>query len=485
MPIENLCIKEEVVMKVLLIQPPQGTNLGLSRALITEPLGLENIAASLLEDSHDVRILDLRIKNIKRLYEEIRYFSPHAVGISCSFTTDVYPTLRVSKYVKELSPSTFVFVGGHHASLLPSDLLGGQVDAVVIGEGEITTKEMINELERGGDINRVKGVMTRGGFIPREIIKNLDDLPFPARHLTRELRRQYHIGFDGPMASIEMSRGCPYECNFCSVWVFYLRKIRGKSPERLAEEIAGIKEKYIFLTDDIAFLHREPALRLALKLKEIGVKKKFTCETRADVVVRHRDVIELWREVGLEFIFLGLEKIDDEGLKSVKKHTKATVNEKALEIVDSLGIRPMATFIVDPEWTEEDFDKLKRYVIEHKFTNPSFTILTPLPGTEVYEERKNDLTTLNYQLFDLLHAVLPTRLPLKEFYTRFADLCKQGHKDKRLLSWEFTKKVITGIIRGNPWAALRIINVARKMRNPKTYLSAHGYLEEVPVSLGL
>ncbi len=224
------------------------------------------------------------------------------------------------------------------------------MDAVVIGEGEITTKEIINELESRGDVTKVKGVMTRGGFTAREMIKNLDALPLPARHITKKLRRHYHIGFDGPMASVETSRGCPYECNFCSVWVFYSRKIRGKSPEKLAEEIANIKEKYIFLTDDIAFLHKEPAIQLALKLKEMGVKKRFTCETRADVVVRHKDVIELWKEVGLEFIFLGLEKIDNEGLKSVKKHTKAGVNEKALDVLNSHGIRPMATFIVDPEW---------------------------------------------------------------------------------------------------------------------------------------
>jgi hopanoid C-3 methylase HpnR len=471
-------------MRVLLIQPPQGTNLGLSRVLITEPLGLENIASSLLEDFHDVRILDLRIERLNTLSEEIRQFSPQAVGISCSFTTDVYPTLRVAKGVKEVKHDAFVFVGGHHASLLPSDFLETQVDAVVIGEGEITTREMINELERGGDVTKVKGVMTREGLTPREIIKNLNDLPLPARHITKKLRRHYHIGFDGPMASVETSRGCPYECNFCSVWVFYSRKIRGKSPEKLAEEIANIKEKYIFLTDDIAFLHKEPAIQLALKLKEMGVKKRFTCETRADIIVRHKDLIELWKEVGLEFIFLGLEKIDDEGLKSVKKHTKAGVNEKALDIVKSFGIRPMATFIVDPEWDEEDFDKLKGYVIEHKLVTPSFTILTPLPGTEVYDERKHDLLTGNYQLFDLLHLVLPTKLPPHEFYARFADLCHQGHKNTKL-GWELAKKVIMGMARGNPWAAVRIFNVARMMRNPETYLSAHKYLEEAPKIVGL
>jgi radical SAM superfamily enzyme YgiQ (UPF0313 family) len=142
-----------------------------------------------------------------------------------------------------------------------------------------------------------------------------------------------------------------------------------------------------------------------------------------------------------------------------------------------MGIRPMATFIVDPEWDEEDFEKLKDYVIKHKLSTPSFTILTPLPGTEVYDERKNDLVTLNYQLFDLLHVVLPTKLPIREFYARFADLCQQGHKNTKF-TWEFINKVMMGMIQGNPWAAVRIFNVARMMRNPETYLSAHKYLEQ-------
>jgi len=84
-------------MRVLLVQPYQGTDLGLSRVLITEPLGLENIASPLLEDLHDERILDLRIEKLNTLSEESRCFSPQAVGISCSFTTDVYPTLQVAK----------------------------------------------------------------------------------------------------------------------------------------------------------------------------------------------------------------------------------------------------------------------------------------------------------------------------------------------------------------------------------------------------
>src|SRR4030066_322949 len=107
-------------MRVLLVQPQQGTSFGISKIVTTEPLGLESIASPMLLDGHDVRIIDLKVEKPSRLDEELKKFSPEVVGISCSFTTDVYPTIEVAKHVKGFNKKIFVFIGGHHASLLPS-----------------------------------------------------------------------------------------------------------------------------------------------------------------------------------------------------------------------------------------------------------------------------------------------------------------------------------------------------------------------------
>ncbi len=463
-------------MRVLLVQPPQGTSFGISKIVTTEPLGLESIASPMLLNGHEVRIIDLKVEPPLRLDEELKRFSPDAVGISCSFTTDVYPSLRIADHVKDYSKSIFVFVGGHHASLLPSDLLIPSVDAVVIGEGEETGVELVDQLERGEDPSRVKGVMTHQnrayGFTPRGLARDINEFPPPARHLTRHLRRKYHMGFDAPMATMETSRGCPFDCNFCSVWVFFNRKARVKSPEKALEEIAGIEEKEIFLTDDIAFINRKEAERLAILLKENKIKKAYTCETRADLIVRNADLIKLWREVGLKNVFVGVEKIDDEGLKSVNKRTKASTNDRALEILKSMGIKPIATFIVDPMFTEEDFNRLKEYVIKNELIAPAYTILTPLPGTEVYEARKNELITTNYLMFDLLHAVLPTRLPLEHFYERFADLYNLGHLNAKL-SPRFILRLLKNLKGMNLGIAIKVFRLMSMMRNPQSYLKAH------------
>ncbi|MEM4658493.1 MAG: radical SAM protein [Candidatus Methanosuratincola sp.] len=464
-------------MKVLLIQPQQGTSFGISKIVTTEPLGLESIASPMLEDGHEVRIVDLKVEKPSRVDDELKFFKPDAVGISCSFTTDVYPALGIAEHVKERKRDAFVFVGGHHASLLPDDLLKSCVDAITIGEGEVTARELVNQLSRGEDPSLVDGVLTHdnkssGTFKPRNLVRDINDFPPPARHLTGHLRRLYHMGFDGPLATMEASRGCPFDCNFCSVWVFFNRKARVKSPEKALQEIMSINEKEIFFTDDIAFINRNESEKLALLLKQYGIKKEYTAETRADLIVRNKDLIRLWREVGLKTLFVGIEKIDDEGLKSVNKRTKASTNEQALEFLKSIGIRPIATFIVDPMFDESDFDKLEEYARVNGLLAPTYTILTPLPGTEVFEQRKAELITDNYYMYDLLHAVLPTKLTLKRFYERFSGLYHLGHANSKL-GVRFFLRLLKNMSRKNAWIAFKVLRLMSIMRSPSRYLELH------------
>jgi radical SAM superfamily enzyme YgiQ (UPF0313 family) len=226
-------------MRVTLIQPPQGTRFGFTRILMVEPLGLECVGAALQLHQHQVHLLDLRLESVGALISELRDFQPGGVGISCGFTTDVYSTLRIARLVKDDLPSTTVFVGGHHASLIPGDFLfpGSPVDAVVIGEGEWAGLELVDALEGKRDLATVPAVATlanmNGGVLHRAHSNNLDELPLPDRTLTRRYRRRYHHAFDTPSACVETSRGCPFDCNFCSIWVFYQRRARRRSPERI------------------------------------------------------------------------------------------------------------------------------------------------------------------------------------------------------------------------------------------------------------
>jgi radical SAM superfamily enzyme YgiQ (UPF0313 family) len=484
-------------MRITLIQPPQGSRFGFTNVLRVEPLGLECVGAALRRRDHDVNLIDLRLDDRKKLWSHLRSWRPRGVGISCGFTSDVYTSLETARLVREALPDATVFVGGHHASLVPGDFLfpGSPVEAVVVGEGEPTGPELADVLECGGDPGTVGGVMTlanrAGGFSPRAGSDAMDSWPLPARDLTHRYRDRYHHGFSAPSACVETSRGCPFDCNFCSIWVFYERRARRFSLDRVMDDLSEIKrlgQKHVFFTDDIAFIDHNFYGQLADQVGRAGLRMNFICETRADLVVRYRDLFKQWREVGMETIFLGIEKIDDAGLDAVRKRTKGGVgtNLEAIEILRTCGITPMTSFIIDPSWGEEDFDRLEAFVKAAKLPNPTFTILTPLPGTELWESLKSKLTTHDYSYFDVIHLVLPPRLGEKRFYERFARLYRLADV-RTYVSAAALMELAKQTLRGQAWVARRVFGAVRDLQAPARYLAYPGSIPKpdfVPNDVG-
>jgi len=411
-------------MRVLLAQPRQKKHVGYKNVTVVEPLGLESVGGG-LGDEHEVRLVDLFDEAALR--EAVRRFDPGAVGISCTFTIDTYQARSIASIVKDEGSDPFVFVGGHHASLSPKDFYVPEIDAVVVGEGEVTTRELVGCLERGDDPRQVAGLVINGpeGQVmtpAREQVADMDSLPYPDRGLAAPYRRRYFHGIRRPLATVETARGCPYDCRFCSVWRFYGRKVRFKSAERVADEISRLDEREVLITDDNFLCNVSRAIEIAELLERNGVRKHFIVQGRSDTIVQHPEVIDAWRGVGLEGVFIGFEKVDDEGLESVNKRNSAMNNEKALEILRRRGVGVYASFIVDPWFRIADFRRLREYIRKLRIEMPYFTILTPLPGTVLFKKMKQKIVTKNYELFDLFHTVLPTDLPLRDFYREFARL---------------------------------------------------------------
>jgi|DewCreStandDraft_1066081.scaffolds.fasta_scaffold00617_4 radical SAM superfamily enzyme YgiQ (UPF0313 family) len=462
-------------MKVLLIQPRRSSGLGFHPHAVVEPLGLEMVAGAL--EGHHVDLLDLFPS--EDLTAAIESFRPDACGISCTFTVDVHRTLEIAAKIKEIHPRCFVFVGGHHATLNPLDFFHEAVDAVILGEGETTAPALLHALQTGSDIQSVPGLMlfTPGGphFTGvRPLLEELDRLPFPARHLTSPYRRRYHLGL-GPIATVETARGCPYRCNFCSVWRFYRRRFRAKSPERVIAELQATPGPLVLFTDDnfLTDIHR--ASRIAELVRHHRVRKEFLFQARSDSIVRHPEVIAQWRKAGLSSVFIGFEKIDDEALESVEKRNSVANNERALEILRRHKVRVVASFIIDPSDGPNEFARLREYIRRLRIRTPTFSVLTPLPGTQLFEALRHRLTTTNYELFDLLHAVLPTRLSLPEFYRELARLYRFAYLGQ-LANWINTAGALaSGLVRGR-LSLGRVkdsILAGWHLFNPGSYLADH------------
>jgi hopanoid C-3 methylase HpnR len=240
----------------------------------------------------------------------------------------------------------------------------------------------------------------------------------PARRLLQH-RHKYFIGELDPCASIEFTRGCPWDCVFCSAWTFYGRSYRAASPGAAAEDLSSIREANVFIVDDVAFIHPEHGMAIADEIERRKISKRYYLETRADVLLRNREVFARWAKLGLRYMFLGIEAIDEEGLKLHRKRVVLGQNEEALQVASDLGLVVAVNIIADPDWDERRFEVVRQWALEiPEIVN--MTVNTPYPGTETWRTESRRFTTRDYRLFDVQHAVLPTKLPLLKFYDEFA-----------------------------------------------------------------
>jgi radical SAM superfamily enzyme YgiQ (UPF0313 family) len=456
--------------------------------MLTEPLGLELIAAS-LESEHEVLLLDMRLE--PGLHQKLASFKPDAVGVSASFTSDIYNAFQVLDIVKEYNPYIFTFAGGQHATMAHADFIG-KVNAVVLGEGELTVRELLRCWDKDEPLEAISGLAFSRNHSwietgPRQLITNLDESPLPARHLIRKYLPHYFITSRQPIASTETSRGCAHRCKFCSVWRFFRNTFRSRSPQRVVEELRQTESQDVLITDDSALSDPVRSESLADEIKKAGIRKRYLMQIRADSIVKYPHLLTKWKNIGLESVLVGFESINQRGLDELGKRLPINYVKEAIATLQSLDINLMGSFIVTPDFDKEDFAALRHFVRRMKLRSPAFSILTPLPGTILHEERASEITSLNYELYDLLHATLPTRLELKEFYRQFIRLYLSAYFQHVTLGG-LLRPLIEGRLRShlsqasgwlrlfsdnNPWA------LARHHRLPVGKLSQSRFRKQV------
>ncbi len=435
-----------------------------------EPIGLERVAASIRAAGHEVRLIDLQIFTAADYRAELASFRPQAVGFSMNYLANAPEIIDLAKETKRLLPDCFFMIGGHSGSFIADELLEhgqGAIDCVVRGEGEVIAPRVLDAI---GDpkLSTLPGVVTLQGRGPSPTLLEDLDTFLPARDLTRN-RKKYFIGVLDPCASAELTRGCPWDCSFCSAWTFYGRSYRKSSPLKAAEDLASILEPNVFLVDDVAFIHPEHGFAIGEELERRKVRKQYYLETRCDVLIKNRDLFEYWKKLGLYYMFLGLEALDEEALKLHRKRVTAGENFEALEIARELGLVVAVNIIADCDWDERRFEVVREWAM----TVPEvvhLTVATPYPGTEIWFTEARRLTSRDYRLFDVAHAVLPTRMPLDKFY---AELVKtQEILNRKHLGWGAIPKygfpAVRALMRGQTnyvkmlWKFAKVVNENRQ-----------------------
>lgn len=428
-------------MKVLAVHP--GPLMYTKIYMRLEPLGLELAAQAARQAGHQVQLIDLQAETHADYFKIIDRWKPDVVAFSCNYLANVPEIVDLAKLTKEKLPQSFILVGGHSASFVAPEFLEhgeGSIDCVLKGEGEAAIPQLLLAVAHDRKaVTSVPGVVTLDGEGPRpHFVDSLDNLQ-PARDLLRH-RHKYYLGVLDPCASIEFTRGCPWDCSFCSAWTFYGRSYRAASPDKVVEELERIKEPGVFIVDDVAFIQSKHGMDIGEAIARKGIKKQYYLETRGDVLLRNKEVFTFWKKLGLRYMFIGVEAIDEEGLKLHRKRITLGKNFEALDYARSLGIRVAINLIADPDWDAKRFELIREWCLEIPEI-VTISVSTPYPGTETWHTESRKVQTRDYRLYDIQHAVLPTRLSLSEFYEELVKT--QQVLNKKHLGWSALKHTAT------------------------------------------
>jgi radical SAM superfamily enzyme YgiQ (UPF0313 family) len=463
-------------MRVLLVRPDPGNErFGLGPFFRVEPLGLEYIGAALRRDGHEPTVVDLRFRESLRSW--LRRTRPRVVGISGMHALEYDRLLDAARQVRRLSPESFVLIGGHAAAAFSGPLERDEVDAICTDDGEEVVPELVAAIESGRPLESVPALRLRTseGWIstaPLSERTGLDRVPRPARDLVARYRNRYHCLLFKPVWLIETARGCPFRCNFCSVWQLYGRSFRERSAGAVVEDFAESGDS-VFVVDDLFWNHPARSLELAEALRKRGVRKRWMLvQTRTDLVCRHPDLLEAWRPLAKDFdIFFGLEAASDEGLAHVVKDAGVHASIEAARISRDLGYGVTGNFLVDPDWDEWQFRELWGFVKTHRFERAGYTILTPLPGTELFQKLAPTLEGEPWFKYDMHHVLWEPRLGTKRFFELYAETWRRSilntAGDKSWLDW--MRQIRLAQV---PYLT-RVLRRTQRMMRADAYLAEH------------
>lgn len=417
-------------MKVLLVQPPV---FGLTvKSRIIEPLALEILAAT-IKDNHTVKILDLRIED--KFEEDLIEFNPDVVGFTC-YICQVNYVKKYIKITKRIKPNAITIAGGEQPTHAPEEFNIPELDYISMGDGERSFPGLINYIEkRDVDVLSIPGVVVNSGNgklvygAKRDIIHDLSISPIPAREFTEKYRSFYKFAGWNDLGALSTSRGCMYRCNFCTIWKIRDGIVAHFPVERVITELKMITEKNIYFCEAHSFQDAAYSEELYEEIVKNKIEKNYMAYVRVNTAVKHIDLLKKWRKIGLKRVFIGIETVTDDRLKNFKKATNSDQNEEAVNLIHNAGIEIMSSFIIDLDFDVNDFKQLGDWVKKMNLTMPVYNIITPLPGNDMYDNNREILKDIPYEFYDFNHALLDTKLPLKEFYSNLAQLYRDTYSN--------------------------------------------------------
>ena len=378
--------------------PPKESPWGLGRRF--PPLGLAYVAGALEQAGFQVELLDnyLLKKPIEYVKQEAKRLAPEILGITCGSVT-YKRCIETAKAVKEVLPSCKVVVGGWHPSYLPESMLQHPaIDYVIMGEGERAIVELAKSITKGEDdsaIAKISGLAYRRG---EKITKNaptfisdLDQVPFPARHLLpmHLYSREMEYLSVKPVDTMNVIRGCPYNCAFCETKKLWGSKCRAFSPSRVVEELNHLVSDYgtkgIYFVGDNFTIHKKRTIELCKEIRRSKLDLEWVCDTRVDLI--SRELLKEMKVAGCRTIWFGVESGSSRILKKINKQISLQQALDAFKLCREEEIRTASSFMLGlPGETVKDMEASFKFARKLDPDWVRFNIFVGYPGSDLYDE---------------------------------------------------------------------------------------------------
>ncbi|MQY62129.1 radical SAM protein [archaeon] len=347
-----------------------------------------------------VELLDnyLLKKPIEDVKQEVKRLAPEMLGMTCGSVT-YRRCIETAKAVKEVLPACKVVVGGWHPSYLPESMLQHPaIDYVVMGEGERAIVELAKSITKGEDdsaIAKISGLAYRRG---EKITKNaptfisdLDQVPFPARHLLpmHLYSREMEYLSVKPVDTMNVIRGCPYNCAFCETKKLWGSKCRAFSPSRVVEELNHLVSDYgtkgIYFVGDNFTIHKKRTIELCREIKKSKLDLEWVCDTRVDLI--SRELLKEMKAAGCRTIWFGVESGSSRILKKINKQITLQQALDAFKLCREEEIRTASSFMLGlPGETVKDMEASFKFARKLDPDWVRFNIFVGYPGSDLYDE---------------------------------------------------------------------------------------------------
>lgn len=443
--------------KILFITPPYHCGV-VEVAGRWIPLTFAYIAGVARDIGFEPIIYDAMTKRhgFKEIAETIKEVDPDYVATT-AITSTAPDALEILKTAKEINPHIVTLIGGVHPNYLYEEILrSGHVDYVVRGEGEETIKDLLLALESNHPLHKVKGIAYKAGHKiistpSRPFIQDLDALG-PAWDLIDWKDYRYFVIPNSRLGAVSTSRGCNHNCTFCSQQKFWHQTWRGRKPENVVSEIEQLNKTYgvnvFLLPDEYPTKDRERWEKLldALIKKDMGIY--ILMETRAEDILRDKEILHKYREAGVVHIYIGLEATDQKTLDLIKKGIEVDTGLEAIRLIHEHGMITETSFILG--FPDETKESIKATLKLSKYYNPDFAhylAIAPWPYADMYQELAPYVVEHDYRKYNLIDPVIkPESMSLNEVDKGIIE-CYQSFymgklKEILTLKDEFKKKYI-------------------------------------------